>query len=64
MTDKHIVLLNVSSAAIHRALQDAFQMGGIEAVQTLEDPNKFIKRKHRYADTAMAELLKAAKETP
>ena len=64
MTDRNIVLLNVSSAALHRALQDAFQMGGIEAVQTLEDPNKFIKHKHRYADAALAELLKAAEETP
>lgn len=49
-------LVVAHSGVIHKALQDAFQMGGIEAVQTLEDPNKFIKRKHRYADAALASL--------
>lgn len=52
----------VSTGAIHKALQDAFQMGGIEAVQTLEDPNKFIARKHRYADAALAALRAAAED--
>ena len=50
------------TGAIHKALQDAFQMGGIEAVQTLDRPDKFIQRKHRYSDAALNELLKAAQE--
>ena len=52
----------VPTGAIHKALQDAFQMGGIEAVQTLDRPDKFIQRKHRYSDAALDELLKAAQE--
>lgn len=54
MTDKSIV--KIPTGALHKALQDAFQAGGIEAVRTLQEPGKFLSGKHKYCDDAVSAL--------
>jgi hypothetical protein len=47
---------------LHKALQDAFQAGGIEAVETLQQPGKFLTGKHIYCDKELKKLLEAVNE--
>lgn len=47
----------LSTGAIHKALQDAFQAGGVDAVNTLQNPTKFISAKHKYCDKALNSLM-------
>ena len=62
MTDNHIVMVNISTAVLHRTLQDAFQAGGIEAVETLTQPEKFLSGKHIYCDKELKKLLEESNE--
>lgn len=45
---------------LHKALQDAFQAGGIEAVETLQKPGKFLTGKHIYCDKELKKLLEGS----